>query len=211
MQRYFSLDMPASRFARNTLIVSLAGIAPLLLLFIVQTPGFASHLAAGGPALTRFARQVLTNGLPVVFVINYVSFFLFAWQIVHCGGRRARLLVLVVDLWLRVFLFIFLHAIIYVISADWFESFGGSRLTALRTVAPTLARSALFENVSGVYLYATLLSALPLYVSILRSAKPARPILSGRMAAVLASLALFGLSALALTALARLIVRLQSG
>jgi len=32
-------------------------------------------------------------------------------------------------------------------------------------VAPTLARPAFFENISGVYLYATLVSAMPLHVS----------------------------------------------
>ena len=34
-------------------------------------------------------------------------------------------------------------------------------MTALRVVAPTLARAATFENLSGVYLYATLLASLP--------------------------------------------------
>ena len=97
--------------------------------------------------------------------MNYLSFFLFAWIVARQPSRRGMALVLAVDLPARVILFVALHAAIYVLSADWFGSFGGRRLTALRVVAPTLARSALFENISGVYLYATLASALPLYVA----------------------------------------------
>ena len=76
MQRLFSLELPFSRFAWNTLVASLAGLLPLLVLFIAMTPDLAGHLAGGGPALSRFVRQVLTNGVPVVFVVNYVAFFL---------------------------------------------------------------------------------------------------------------------------------------
>ena len=100
------------------------------------------------------------------------------------------------------------------VSADWFGSFGGSRLTALRVVAPTLARSALFENISGVYLYATLASAVPLYATAFRGkdrffGAPFR--FRGRTGPVLAALALFVLVAALLTIAAKLIMRLQSG
>ena len=39
-------------------------------------------------------------------------------------------------------------------SADLFGSFNGSRATALSVVGPTLERSFMFGNISGVYLYA---------------------------------------------------------
>jgi hypothetical protein len=214
MQRYFTLDMPAARFARNTLVVSLLGLLPPLILYIALTPGFASHLMVGGPALGRFLRQVLTNGLPVVFVVNYVSLFLFAWAVDRHAGRQGWALVLLVDLPMRVVLFMILHAVIYALSANWFGSFGGSRLSALRVVAPTLAQSALFQNVSGVYLYATLASALPLYVTAIEGMDRLGKLshrLPGRTIPVLAALALFGLCAVLLTAAATLIVRLHPG
>ena len=99
---------------------------------------------------------------------------------------------------MRVALFIILHAVIYTVSADWFGSFGGSRLTALRVVAPTLAQSALFQNISCVYLYATLVSALPLYVAAIEGSDrlgKRQHRLPGRAGPVLAALALFGLFA----------------
>lgn len=165
MQRFFSVDMPGIQFVSIVLAFSLAALLPVLCLYILLSPGFAAALAAGGPSLARFLRQVTTNGLPVVFAINYVSFFLFAVIQKPKVARRDTAFFVLVDILLRAILFPSLHALIYVLSADWFESFGGSRATALSVVAPTLARSAFFENISGVYLYATMISALPLYVS----------------------------------------------
>lgn len=118
----------------------------------------------------------MTNGLPVVFVINYVGFFLFALshERANQGGDPASYVV--VDVILRLGLFVCLHALIYVVSADWYGSFGGSRATALQVVAPTLARSALFENISGVYFYATFISAIPLYAIAIRRSERLEPI-----------------------------------
>jgi hypothetical protein len=115
---------------------------------------------------------------------------------------------------MRVVLFIALHAVIYTLSADWFGSFGGSRLKTLRVVAPTLAQSALFQNISGVYLYATLISALPLYITAIERSDHLGRLLTrlpGRAGPVFSALALFGLFAVLPAATARFIVRLQSG
>ena len=175
MERYFSTQMPGKQFLRNVLLFSLAGLLPVLLLYIVLSPGFASALADGGPSLRRFLRQVVTNGLPVVFVINYVGFFLLALTHERTGQGRDPTTYIVVDVFLRLTLFVGLHALIYVLSADWYGSFGGSRATALQVVAPTLARSALFENISGVYFYATFISAIPLYASATRRSARLEP------------------------------------
>ena len=150
------------------MLFSLAALAPVLFLYVLLAPGFAPALAAGGPVLGRFMRQVVTNGLPVVFTVNYVSFFLFALTHRPAGSQRDPAAFLLLDLVVRVVLFIGLHALIYVFSAEWYDSFGGSPATALSVVAPTLARSAYLENISGVYLYATMVSALPLYVSAIK-------------------------------------------
>ena len=73
MYRLFSLSMPVSHFLRNTAVLSLASLLPLLAFYVSLRPGFATMLMDGGPALSRFLRQVVTNGFPVVFIINYIS------------------------------------------------------------------------------------------------------------------------------------------
>jgi hypothetical protein len=213
MERYFAHTLPAQEFARNTLIVSLLTLVPLLILFVALSPGFASHLANDGPALSRFLRQVLTNGLPVVFAVNYVGFFIFA--VIASEPERIPMLrwLILLDLPLRVILFIVLHALIFVLSADWFDSFGGSKTTALQVVAPTLARSALFENISGVYLYAAMLASLPVYAEVFDKACLGRTATSGLtsgFARWLFALTVCGVFVIALTVLARLIMRFQA-
>lgn len=209
MRKYFTIDMSALRFARNTLVFSLLGLIPMLLVYVTLTPSFGTILLGGGPPLIRFIRQIVTNGLPVVFVVNYVSFFIFAWIVAKPDQSYSITLVVFLDLPVRVFGFVALHAAIYVLSADWFGSFGGSRSTALRVVAPTLLRSFLFDNISGVYLYATLVSALPLYVTAAANSGELGRLtkaLPGRSGYVLFSVALFAFSVLALTAFVALLV-----
>ena len=212
MHRYFAIDMPAMLFIRNTLLVSLVGLAGVLVPYIALTPGFGAMLGEGGPALSRFLRQVLTNGLPVVFVVNYAGFFLIALGNARAAAHRVPITALVLDIPIRVALFIVFHVVIYVKSADWFGSFGGSRETALRVVAPTLARSAFFENLSGVYLYASLMCALPMHVDLIaragwmRSKSKGFPTLA---MAVFFALLWFALSVVVLTVLAALITKWQ--
>jgi len=221
MEKYFNLEMPFLRFARNTLVVSCIGMVPFVLLFIARTPGFGAMLLDGGPALSRFVRQIVTNGLPVVFAINYVSFLLFAATIAGRGKGKAPVRTLLIDPPLRVVSFVILHGVIYFVSADWFGSFGGDRLLALRAVGPTLARSAFFENLSGAYLYATLASALPLYSFAIQECLVAaqgrfawvRNAVQGvsiKLVAILLSFILFAVFALLLTATAASLAWLQS-
>lgn len=167
MTRYFALDTPFHRFAANTLIVSCLSLAPLLLLYVLLTPGFAALLLDNRVALGRLLRQVATNGLPVVFVINYISFFIYALVTERTPCTTSPTIILLGDLSLRVIAFVGLHAFIYVLSAGWFGSFGGDRMLALRVVGPTLVDAARFGNISGVYLYSTLASALLLYATVI--------------------------------------------
>lgn len=213
MERYFSTHMPGIRFVGNVLAFSLVSLVPVLVLYVALSPGFLRALIEGGPALERLARQVLTNGLPVVFVTNYVGFFLFALSNQTSTKDRDSARYLFIDPPIRVAVFLILHVIIYVISADLFGSFGGSKRTALRVVAPTLARSAHFENISGAYFYATLVSALPLYVSAIGKSVRLRPVTAWvpfGLGAVLLAILWFGMAALVLTAFASIITRWTS-
>ncbi|WP_071796162.1 hypothetical protein [Natronohydrobacter thiooxidans] len=202
LDRHFSVHLPFTRFARNVALLSLAGFAPVLALYIALAPGLGPHLWAAGPALGRFARQIVTNGLPVVFVVNALGLILFA----RLRARRiAPLPALARDIPARIGAFVALHLAIYPASAMLFGSFGGDPVQALRVTGPTLAQSAGFANLSGVYLYATLVSALPLHMALV-----GQVLTRGQRAApfpvlILAALVIFAAQALLLTVLAALL------
>ena len=127
---------------------------PFLVTFVALTPEFTTILMTNPTALSRFLRQVVTNGFPVVFLVNYIGFFVSSGLLRQVN--RSALPQIFSDTFARAGAFVALHVLIYVFSADWFGSFGGDRWTALGVVGPTLERSYLFENISGVYLYALL-------------------------------------------------------
>ncbi len=148
----FCPALPFGSFCWNVCVLSVASILPFLLVYTLATPDFAPMLAQNPTALGRFLRQVMTNGLPVVFLVNYLG-FVFAFVTLKYG-RHSQIRYVVLDAVLRSVIFIGAHIIVYVLSADLFESFGGNRATALSVVGPTLRWSFMFTNISGVYLYA---------------------------------------------------------
>jgi hypothetical protein len=225
MDRYFSADLSPGRFALNTLIVSCAALLPVLILYISLAPHLWQSLVHDRTALAYFMRQVLTNGLPVVFWINFAGFSLYAEIVRGPAARTTASQALLIDIPARIVLFITLHAIIYIGSARLFGSFAGDSVEALKAVAPTLARSAGFGNLSGAYLYATAVSAIPLYVAALRRLDADNPGFSramrgaffflpfsrhpGRSFTVVASLT-FAVVALATSAIAALLAAFQT-
>ena len=198
--RYFSVRLPFTRFARNMMLLSLLGLVPVLILYIALIPGFWSHLTTSDAALARFARQILTNGLPVVFTVNAVSMIMLSRsrrRIVAPGSALA------LDFAARSIGFTVLHVIVFFVSALMFGSFGGDPLQALRVVGPTIVQAAAFGNLSGVYLYATLISALPLHMALAESwfeRHGYRP--ASSVALVLFSLAIISAQVLLLTGIA---------
>lgn len=88
--RHFSRNMPFTRFALNVLLFSCLGLVPFLILYISLRPSFWSSLIADPLARDLLLRQVVTNGLPVVYLINHVSFSLYAGLTGReCGALRA--------------------------------------------------------------------------------------------------------------------------
>lgn len=162
--RHFCTQLSAGRFLRNTLLLSLAGLVPVLSLYIARTPGFAGHLAGTEGALGPFLRQILTNGLPVVVAVNWAALILFAQAragAIHEGAALA------LDFAARIGLFAALNGVVFVASALVFGAFGDDPAQALGALGPTLARAAAFGNLAGVYLYATLVAALPLHMALI--------------------------------------------
>ncbi|MBB4208855.1 hypothetical protein LY39_02231 [Roseinatronobacter bogoriensis subsp. barguzinensis] len=202
LDRHFSVHLPFTRFARNMALLSLAGLMPVLALYIALVPGPGGHLGGSGTALGRFVRQIVTNGLPVVFVVNALGLILFA----KLRARRiAPLHALALDIPARIGAFVGLHLAIYPASAMLFGSFGGDPVQALRVTGPTLAQSAGFGNLSGVYLYATLISALPLHMALVGQVLGQQHRTVTAHALIAAALLIFAAQALFLTVLAALL------
>jgi len=164
-RKHFSLNLPFGLFCLNLTLLSILSLLPFLVFFVALTPDFAKILVTNTTALSRFSRQVVTNGLPVIFFINYIGFI--AANRVLQNTSRPALRHIALDISARAVAFVALHVLVYVLSADWFGSFGGDRRTALLVVGPTLERSFLFENISGVYLYALLPGAVFTYLAVL--------------------------------------------
>lgn len=203
LDRHFSVALPFGRFARNIVLLSLAGLAPVLALYVALSPGLWGHLIATDAALGRFLRQIVTNGLPVVLILNAFSLILFAQL---RASRLSPARTLAIDIAARIGAFIALHAVIYPASALLFGSFGGDPAQALRVVAPTLAQAAGFANLSGVYLYATLISAVALHMALIGAAAQGLGLRVASMPVlILAALAIFGAQALLLTGVAVLL------
>ena len=205
MRKMFDTALPAHRFIWRVLVFSSLSLLPFLALFVISTPGFATLLAGSPEALVRFARQVITNGVLVVFAVNYVGFLTTALRL--SKGRATGAPALLGDALLRSGIFVGVHVLVYVGSARLFGSFGGDARTALEVVGPTLLRSAAFENISGSYLYALLPGAYCAYRALLttpvKGERPLSPPLSilvslGLCASILlfVTLASMGLAAL---------------
>ncbi|WP_299365543.1 hypothetical protein [uncultured Paracoccus sp.] len=160
----FGTHLPAGRFLRNTLLLSLAGLLPVLGLYIARTPGFAGHLVGTEGALRPFLRQILTNGLPAVLVVNWAALILFART--RAGIIRPGV-ALALDFAARIGVFAVLNGTVFVASALVFDYFGGDPAQALGALGPTLARAAIFGNLAGVYFYATLVGSLPLHMTLI--------------------------------------------
>lgn len=203
IERHLTPDLPAVRFVANVALVSIAGLVPALALYVWLTPGFAAHLRGRDGALGAFLRQVATNGLPVVIALNYVCFTLLAR--VRAGSTTLGA-ILALDFAARIGLFVVLHALIYAGSAVLFGSFGGDPARGLAVVGPTLVAAAGFGNLSGAYLYASLVGALPLHMALVeRALGRTGADAPARAATLLLALAIFAAQALALTLAARLL------
>jgi len=153
-RKHFSSQLPFGQFCWNLMVLSILSLLPFLIVFVALTPDFAKMLVTNPTALGRFSQQVITNGLPVVYIVNYIGFVASSGPLQRVNPSAPHKISL--DSFARACTFVVVHILVYVFSADWFGSFGGDRLAALSVVGPTLERSYLFENLSGVYLYALL-------------------------------------------------------
>ena len=167
LHHYFSRNVPAIRFIFYVLSFSVASIIVMLGVYIAYTIRLASQLIYGGFARALFFRQLVGNGFVVVLLVNFSSFFF--WQLFLGSGKggleTSRLYVLfVLEIFLKVVLFIALTAATYVAFALYSGSFSGKPKIALASTIPTIYFALQFKNLTSVYLYSVAISSFPIFI-----------------------------------------------
>ncbi len=163
----FARDIGWLRFAVQSFVLSLIGMVLAAGFYIATYPALRMGLMDDPMLLNAFLRQVIASGLVTVFVINTIGFANYGAFVARGNDGRSTAAVLGADLFTRGLLFVGMHVIIYYLAAEYYASFGGNTLLALQVVAPTLAGAAHMGNLSGVYLWATAISALPFFMVVL--------------------------------------------
>ena len=168
---WLSLLFPADagwvRMAAFSFIVSLIGLGLATGAYILTYPALRAGLMDDPMLLEAFTRQIIASGLLIVFVINVIGFANYRAFAARGLEGRGTAAVLGVDLFTRGLLFFGMHVISYYLAAEYYGSFSGNTVFALQVVAPTLAAAAWLGNLSGVYLWATAISALPFFMVVL--------------------------------------------
>ena len=163
----FASDAGWLRMAALSFIASLIGLCLATGFYILTYPALRAGLMDDPMLLNAFTRQIIASGLLIVFVINLIGFANYRAFAARGPDGRSTAAVLGADLFTRGFLFFGMHVISYYLAAEYYGSFGGNTLLALQVVAPTLAAAAWMGNLSGVYLWATAISALPFFMVVL--------------------------------------------
>lgn len=163
----FSARIGWLRFALQSFVLSMIGLLLAAGFYILTYPALRAGLMNDAMLLNAFLRQVMASGLLIVFVINAIGFANYRAFVTRGNDGRSMAAMLGADLLTRGFLFFGMHAISYYLAAEYYGSFGGNPLLALQVVAPTLAGAVHMGNLSGVYLWATAISALPFFIVVL--------------------------------------------
>lgn len=177
LDNYFSRELPLYRFAGNVIVFSLASIFTVLCLYVLRTSGLLIQLTTDALARQQFVLQLLTNGLPVVVVVNYAGASFVQYSLGRQTPHQSQSIgdLLLREAIIKVLLFIALTILIYLIFAIYRGAFVGSPALALRAVRPTLVNALFFQNLTSVYLYSVAISSFPLFVVAFLNAIAARP------------------------------------
>jgi len=180
MNRYFSGTLPFLRFILNVLVFSCVPVLVLLVAYVTYTPGFSAQLIDDNLARMNFLR-VLFYGIVATFTVNYLVFALYSYVEAALDIRRFKVrYILIVDILSRVVLYVVVTAILFVVAAMLTEdAFLGKKMLAILSVAPTVRHAAAFQDMSGAFLYATAISALPLFLGACIELMQESPVFSG--------------------------------
>lgn len=167
--RIFGVDALRARFILCALLASVLSVSFFFVTYVLRDPYFADSLINDPFQRAAVARQLITTSLIVNFVVDYLC-------LAYCREVVAQMelspslwrlpIYLLKDLGLKVGLFILAIGFVYTSFASG-GSFGGDFRAALTAVPATLWGGLLFENLSCVYIYSSLLSSFWLWAYML--------------------------------------------
>ncbi len=161
LDKYFSINNGMINFSFNVFKLTCLSLFLFLSIYASKTEGLYSILGTSG-----FLSQFIFNGFVVTYLTNFFIFLTYSVLIDRFinGSLSASLLIVVIDQFIKVMLFLILTAITYMWFADFRGAFGGSRIEALKAIPVTVTMALKFQNLTSVYIYSFLLSSFPLFI-----------------------------------------------
>ncbi|MEP1446353.1 MAG: hypothetical protein ABJK37_09615 [Paraglaciecola sp.] len=172
---YFLPKKGYTRFFKNVFTLTFASLLIALSLYTAKTVGLFDQLLTTG-----FLGQFFGNGFVVTYFVNLMVFLSYPVLIeqISMSNARTSIFILILDVLIKILIFLALTALTYIFFADFYGAFGGSKLNALKSIPPTMHLAVQFNNLTSVYLYSIILSSFPIFVVVIINLMRTNPNLS---------------------------------
>lgn len=178
-------SVSGGRFAASTFAASLAALTIWSIAWFADADAFRAQIAGDPFARGRILRALVVNGLPIVFAATFVANLVHSKLTVETGVLDARpSRRLGVDLAVRLAVFACVTIAAFQLFVALFHAFGGDPIAALAATPEILRRAVAFQDLFGVYLWAALFAAHPLYAAAVLEAATRRPAIADAVAAL---------------------------
>ncbi|MCE1236567.1 MAG: hypothetical protein LWW93_09435 [Hyphomicrobiales bacterium] len=171
----FGPGVSGGRFTASVLAAAAAALTIWSIAWFADADAFRAQVAADPFARGRILRALVLNGLPIVFLTTFAAHLVHSKLTVEHGvlgplpSRRVG-----VDLAVRLAVFGIVVIAVFQLLVWGVGAFGGDPLAALAATPEILRRAVAFQDLFGVYLYATLFAATPLWAALLLEAATRR-------------------------------------
>ncbi|MEM9311509.1 MAG: hypothetical protein AAGA34_08685 [Pseudomonadota bacterium] len=163
IRRYFPGRHALGTYLPNVLLLSALSLAAVNFVYWTNTGGFQNQFATG--ASTRvFLSQLVFDGLLKVFIVNWIAMLAYESYITRIAsfGLVGCMGLVMMDVVLRLGLFLLVSAVIWSGFVAIFGSFQGDFQSAYEALPQTVRGATSFGNLTGTYIYANAIGALPM-------------------------------------------------
>ncbi|MEM1195426.1 MAG: hypothetical protein AAGH57_04935 [Pseudomonadota bacterium] len=181
IQRYFPGRQALGKHLPNVLLLSALSLAAVSYVYWKDTGGFWNQFNSGARMERNFLAQLAFDGLLKVFIVNCIAMLAYEsyMERVQNFGVIACLGLLIMDVVLRLLLFLLVSVVIWTGFVAIGGSFQGEFQAAYAALLETVQGAILFGNLTGTYLYANAIGALPLFLVVALRIISASPQVNG--------------------------------